>query len=237
MERARTTTTWRPPRSRTSASARSAGSLRWLAGRLVARPPPPATLPRSAAVVVASPLTAADGAALAPDCAAKVIKMSPDAEFTLFRAGLARGGGLKEHDKRIDPKAVAVAASVGKLLADYVMQKTAKSATDAADGGSGGSAAPAARAATHSHRTLTYLGVSLVVRSFLNRVFKCEPARVGPRRRRGMLSIIMEPLKITPCLLVRHKYRHTNHHAAASLSLKVVPAPLGVGVAHDTNAT
>ena len=32
-----------------------------------------------------------------------------------------------------------------------------------------------------------------------------------------------------------HKYRHTNHHAAASLSFKFVPAPLGV--AHDTNAT
>ena len=28
---------------------------------------------------------------------AKVIEMSPDAEFTLVRAGLARGGGLKEH--------------------------------------------------------------------------------------------------------------------------------------------
>ena len=75
---------------------------------------------------------------------AKVIKMSPDPEFTLVRAALARGGGLKEHDKCIAPKAVA--ASVGKLLADYVMQKTAKSATDAADGGSGGSVMPAARA-------------------------------------------------------------------------------------------
>ena len=39
-----------------------------------------------------------------------------------------------------------------------------------------------------------------------------------------MLSIIMKPLKNkTPCLLVRHKYRHTNHHAAASLSFKFVP--------------
>ena len=36
-------------------------------------------------------------------------------------------------------------------------------------------------------------------------------------------------------LLVRHKHRHTNHHAAASLSFKIVPAPLDV--AHDTNAT
>ena len=50
-----------------------------------------------------------------------------------------------------------------------------------------------------------------------------------------MLKTIMEPLKIDPCLLVRHKYRHTNHHAAASLPFKCVPAPLGV--AHDTNAT
>ena len=41
--------------------------------------------------------------------------------------------------------------------------------------------------------------------------------------------------KSTPCLLVRHKYRHTNHHAAASLSFKFVPAPLGA--THDTNAT
>ena len=38
------------------------------------------------------------------------------------------------------------------------------------------------------------------------------------------------------CLLVRHKHRHTNYHAAAaSLPFKVVPAPLGV--THDTNAT
>ena len=42
-------------------------------------------------------------------------------------------------------------------------------------------------------------------------------------------------MRVPPCLLVRHKYRHTNHHAAASLSFKFVPAPLGV--AHDTNAT
>ena len=63
-----------------------------------------------------------------------------------------------------------------------------------------------------------------------------ESARVGPRSRRGMLSTIMEPLKkSTPCLLVRRKYRHTNHHAAASLSFKFGTAPLGV--AHGTNAT
>ena len=65
--------------------------------------------------------------------------------------------------------------------------------------------------------------------------FLIESARVGPRSRRGMLSTIMEPLKIDPCLLVRHKYRHTTHHAAASLSFKFVPAPLGA--THDTNAT
>ena len=35
--------------------------------------------------------------------------------------------------------------------------------------------------------------------------------------------------------MVRHKYRHTNHHAAASLSFKFVRASLGV--AHHTNAT
>jgi len=34
---------------------------------------------------------------------------------------------------------------------------------------------------------------------------------------------------------VRHKYRHTNHHTAASLSFKFVRASLGV--AHNTNAT
>ena len=51
-----------------------------------------------------------------------------------------------------------------------------------------------------------------------------------------MLSTIMEPLKIDPSLLVRHKYRHTNHHAAAPLPFKFVAAPLGV--THDTkNAT
>ena len=42
-------------------------------------------------------------------------------------------------------------------------------------------------------------------------------------------------LKSTPCLLVRHKYRHTNHHTAASLSFQFVRASLGV--AHNTNAT
>ena len=51
----------------------------------------------------------------------------------------------------------------------------------------------------------------------------------------GCLVLSWNHSKSTPCLLVRHKYRHTNHHAAASLSFKFVPAPLGV--AHDTNAT
>ena len=52
----------------------------------------------------------------------------------------------------------------------------------------------------------------------------------------GCLVLSLNHSKITPCLLVRHKYRHTNHHAAMSLSFKGVPAPLGV--AHDTtNAT
>ena len=41
--------------------------------------------------------------------------------------------------------------------------------------------------------------------------------------------------KSTSCLLTCHKYRNTNHHAAASRPFKFVPAPLGV--AHDTNAT
>ena len=51
----------------------------------------------------------------------------------------------------------------------------------------------------------------------------------------GYLVLSWNHSKTTPCLLVRHKYRHTNHHAAASLSFKFVPAPLDV--AHDTNAT
>ena len=50
-----------------------------------------------------------------------------------------------------------------------------------------------------------------------------------------MLSTIMEPLKIDPCLLVRHKHRHTNHHAAESLAFKFAPAPLGV--THGASAT
>ena len=51
----------------------------------------------------------------------------------------------------------------------------------------------------------------------------------------GCLVLSWNHSKTTPCLLVRHKYRHTNHHAAASLSFKFVPAPLSV--AQDTNAT
>ena len=51
----------------------------------------------------------------------------------------------------------------------------------------------------------------------------------------GCLVLSWNHLKTTPCLLVRHKYRHTTHHAAASLSFKFVPAPLGA--THDTNAT
>ena len=50
-----------------------------------------------------------------------------------------------------------------------------------------------------------------------------------------MLSIIMEPLKNNPMPLGASQIQTHNHHAAASLSLKFVPAPLGV--AHDTNAT
>ena len=51
----------------------------------------------------------------------------------------------------------------------------------------------------------------------------------------GCLVLSWNHSKTTPCLLVRHKYKHTNHYAAASLSFKLAPAPLGV--AHDTNAT
>ena len=51
----------------------------------------------------------------------------------------------------------------------------------------------------------------------------------------GCLVLSWNRSKSTPCLLVRHKYRHTNHHAAASLSFKFVPALLGA--THDTNAT
>ena len=51
----------------------------------------------------------------------------------------------------------------------------------------------------------------------------------------GCLVLSWNHSKPIPCLLVRHKYRHTNHHAAASLSFKFVPAPLGA--THDTNAT
>ena len=78
-------------------------------------------------------------------------------------------------------------------------------------------------------------GVERTIRQLIIGVSHLESARGSPRSRRGMLSIIMEPLKTTPCLLVRHKYRHTNHHAAASLSFKFVPAP--VGAAHGTNTT
>ena len=42
--------------------------------------------------------------------------------------------------------------------------------------------------------------------------------------------------KSTPCLLVRHKHRHTNHHAAASLAFKSPPAP-PLDVTHDASAT
>ena len=51
----------------------------------------------------------------------------------------------------------------------------------------------------------------------------------------GCLVLSWNYSKSTPCLLVRHKYRQTKHHAAASLSFKFAPASLGV--AHDTNAT
>ena len=51
----------------------------------------------------------------------------------------------------------------------------------------------------------------------------------------GCLVLSWNHSKSTPCLLVRHKYRHTNHHAAASLPFKFLPAPLGAR--HDTNAT
>ena len=47
----------------------------------------------------------------------------------------------------------------------------------------------------------------------------------------GCLVLSWNHSKSAPCLLVRHKYRHTNHHAAASLSFKFVPAPFGA--THD----
>jgi len=48
-----------------------------------------------------------------------------------------------------------------------------------------------------------------------------------------LVLLLWNHSKSVPCLLVRHKYQHTNHHAAASLSFKFVPAPLGA--THDTN--
>ena len=52
----------------------------------------------------------------------------------------------------------------------------------------------------------------------------------------GCLVLSWNHSKSTPCLLVRHKYRHTNHHAAASLSFKFVPAPLGATHSDDSSA-
>ena len=51
----------------------------------------------------------------------------------------------------------------------------------------------------------------------------------------GCLVLSRNHMKATPCLLVRHKHRHTNHHAAASLPFDFVSVPLGA--THDTNAT
>jgi len=51
----------------------------------------------------------------------------------------------------------------------------------------------------------------------------------------GCLVLSWRHSKSTPCFLVRHKHRHTNHHAAASLAFKFPPAPLGV--THDASAT
>ena len=51
----------------------------------------------------------------------------------------------------------------------------------------------------------------------------------------GCLVLSWNHSKSTPCLLVRHKHRHTNHRAAASLAFKFPPAPLGV--THDASAT
>ena len=51
----------------------------------------------------------------------------------------------------------------------------------------------------------------------------------------GCLVLSLNHSKSTPFLLARHKYQNPNHHAAASLPFKFVPAPLGV--AHNTNAT
>ena len=55
----------------------------------------------------------------------------------------------------------------------------------------------------------------------------------------GSLVLSWNHSKSTSCLLVRHKYRHTNNHAAASLSFKIVPAPLVVarGTQHERDAT
>ena len=51
----------------------------------------------------------------------------------------------------------------------------------------------------------------------------------------GSLVLSWNHSKSTPCLLVRHQYRHTNHHAAASPPFKFPPAPLGV--THETSTT
>ena len=52
----------------------------------------------------------------------------------------------------------------------------------------------------------------------------------------GCLVLSWDHSKSTPCLLVRHKYRHINHHAAASLPFKCAPAPLGA-TRHERDTT
>ena len=65
--------------------------------------------------------------------------------------------------------------------------------------------------------------------------FRIEPARVGPRSRRGMLSTITEPLKTDPVPLGASQIPTHKPSRRCVASVKCASAPLGA--THDTNAT
>ena len=78
----------------------------------------------------------------------KLVQTSVNPNWALVRVGFARGGGLLQHQKRIE--AGDVRSAVVVLMQEYVKQKIAKATPDGGNGGASGAAVSDVRSTTAS---------------------------------------------------------------------------------------
>ena len=110
----------------------------------------------------------------------KMVAHDPSVEFHLLRVGLARGGGMLEHEEQVLP--TDVRADMEKKFAAFSQQKAAA----AKDAGSGGPRASGAAGSRRAPRTTDDSGGSVVREEALSSVHNIPPPGfAGGSRDRG----------------------------------------------------